>query len=333
MQTTATLNPILTVVANAFMRDPKGFVADIICPRFPAPLQAGTYYKFDVDDIANVADLSPRAPGAPYHRITNKVTNDSYNCENYGLEAPAPDEERKKYATYFDLDRVKVSRIIDTIRVNREKRVTALVGTLPNANIATAWNDPSSNPKADVDAACEVIRQQSGTPKANVTMTINHPTFLALQTHPKLVDLFKYTSPGVLNEDKLAAYFGVRRVDGSNHGCIGFTTKPFEHLRCRIEYAVNVAEGFTHTIKHYSDIYLAGFGRPFFFLWLLKQLPLRLFRFGLGLSLPQFKVFRFDLFAALDSCCGYLAFQLIALQESRLLCTGFGLKWCRSPTL
>lgn len=212
MQTTATLNPILTVVANAFMRDPKGFVADMIAPRFPAPLQAGTYYKFDVDDIANVPDLKPRAPGAPYRRIQTKVTNDTYNCENYGLEAPAPDEERKKYAVYFDLDRVKVARIVDTIRVNREKRVVTLVNTLPSANIAVPWNDGASNPKGDVDAACEVIRQQSGTPKSMITMTIGHPTFLALQTHPKLVDLFKYTTPGVLNEEKLAAYFGVRRV-------------------------------------------------------------------------------------------------------------------------
>jgi len=212
METTATLNPILTVVANAFIRDPKGFVADIIAPRFPAPLQAGTYYKFAAADIANVPNLKPRASGAPYTRIQTKVGSDSYNCENYGLEAPAPDEERKKYATYFDLDRVKVSRIVDTIRVNRELRVVGLVNTLPAANIAVPWNDPSSNPKADVDAACEVIRQQSGTAKGQITMTINHPTFLALQTHPKLTDLFKFTSPGVLNEEKLTSYFGVRRV-------------------------------------------------------------------------------------------------------------------------
>ena len=212
MQTTATLNPILTAVANGFMRDPKGFVADLIAPRFPAPLQAGTYYKFDVDDIANVPNLKARAPGAPYQRIQTKVTNDSYNCENYGLEAPAPDEERKKYAVYFDLDRVKTARIIDTIRVNRELRVTALIATLPAVNIAVPWNDPASIPKTDVDAACEVIRQQTGTPKSMITMTIGHPTFLALQTHKLLVDLFKYTSAGILNEDKLAAYFGVRRV-------------------------------------------------------------------------------------------------------------------------
>jgi hypothetical protein len=212
METTATLNPILTVVANQFMRDPKGFIADIICPRFPAPLQSGTYYKFAAADIANVPNLKPRAPGSPYQRIQTKVSSDSYACENYGLEAPAPDEERKKYLNYFDLDRVKVSRIVDTIRINRDLRVVALVQTAQTANIAVPWNDPSSNPKGDVDAACTAIRQQSGTRKGSITMTINEPTFLVLQTHPKLVDLFKYVSPGILNEEKLAAYFGVRRV-------------------------------------------------------------------------------------------------------------------------
>lgn len=212
MQTTATLNPILTVVANAFIRDPKGFVADIIAPRFPAPMQAGTYYKFDIDEIANAIILKPRAPGSPYQRIQTKVTSDSYACENYGLEAPAPDEERKKYASYFDLDRVKVSRIVDTIRINRELRVTTLVATLSSAGIAIPWNDPNSNPRVDVSAATETIRQQSGTPRSMITMTISEPCFLALQIHPKLVDLFKFTTPGVLNEEKIASYLGIRRV-------------------------------------------------------------------------------------------------------------------------
>src|ERR1017187_1366946 len=212
METTATLNPILTVVANAFMRDPKGFVAPIIAPAFPAPMQAGTYYKFDIDEIANALVLKPRAPGSPYQRIQTKVTSDSYACENYGLEAPAPDEERKKYANYFDLDRVKVSRIVDTIRINKELRIVSLVASLTSANIAVPWNDANSNPRVDVNAACEVIRQQSGTPKGMVTMTINQPTFLALQLHPLVRDQLKYTTSAVPTEAVLASFFGVRRL-------------------------------------------------------------------------------------------------------------------------
>jgi len=212
METTATLNPILTDVANAFMRDPKGFVANIICPPFLAPLQAGTYYKFDVEDIADVPVLKPRAPGSVFHRFQTKVTSDSYNCENYGLEAPVPDEEAKKYASYFDLEKVKVSRIVDTIRVNTELRVKALVATLTSANIALAWNQPASNPRTDVNAACEVIRQQSGTPRSMVTMTINQPTLFALQQHPLIRDQVKYTSSATPTEMILAMFFGVRRV-------------------------------------------------------------------------------------------------------------------------
>jgi len=212
METTATLNPILTVVANQFFRDPRGFVADLIAPRFGASLQAGQYYKFAAADLAQVPNLKPRAPGSPYHRVQTKVGSDSYACENYGLEAAAPDEERKKYASYFDLDKVKVNRIVDTIRVNRELRVMTLVNAATSANIAIPWNDPTSNPKADVDAVCTTIRQKTGSRKGAITMTISEPTFLVLQTHNKLVDLFKFTTPGVLNEEKLALYFGLRRV-------------------------------------------------------------------------------------------------------------------------
>lgn len=212
MQTTATLNPILTTIANQFMSDPKGFVANEIFPEFDAPFQAGLYYVFAPGDIVNVPLLNARAPGTPYLRITNKVSNDNYACENYGLEAPAPDEERKKYSSYFDLDKLKVNRIVDTIRINREVRTVNLALTATSANVAIPWNDPTSNPKGDVDAAKETIRRASGMRGMSIKMVISEPTFLTLQYHPKLVDLFKFTTPGTLNEEKLAAYFGIAKV-------------------------------------------------------------------------------------------------------------------------
>lgn len=178
-------------------------------------MQSASYYKFDRGDVQNVPNLGPRAPGSDYQRILVKLDSDSYACENYGLEAPAPDEERKKYGTYFDLDKLKVNRIIDTIRVNQEVRGYNLLfgssSTIPSAAISIPWNDPSSNPKGDVDAAKESIRKNSGLRATD--LTISEPTFLTLQYHPKLVDLFKFTTPGVLNEEKLASYFGVQNVN------------------------------------------------------------------------------------------------------------------------
>lgn len=214
MQTTATLNPILTTIANQYQSDPKGFVAARIFPEFDAPFQAGTYYVFAPGDIVNVPLVGPRAPGAPYQRLQTKISSDNYACENYGLEAPAPDEERKKYSSYFDLDKLKTNRIVDTIRINRELRAYALAtgAAVSSANIAIVWNDPTSNPKGDVDAAKEVIRRASGMRGMALKMVISEPTFLTLQYHPKLVDLFKFTTPGTLNEEKLAAYFGIAEV-------------------------------------------------------------------------------------------------------------------------
>lgn len=214
MITTATLNPILTVFAQQFMSDPKGFVADFILPGFDAPMQAGSYYVFQAGDVNNVPLLTPRAPGTPSTRLQTKIHSDNYACENYRIEAPAPDEERKKYASYFDLDKLKVNRIVDTQRINRELRAYGLAtgAGVSNAAIAIPWNDPTSNPKGDVDAAKEVIRRQSGMRGPSLVMVISEPTFLTLQYHPKLVDLFKYTAAGLLNEQKLAAYFGVGEV-------------------------------------------------------------------------------------------------------------------------
>lgn len=211
MQTTATLNPILTTFANLFMRQDAGFVATRVLPFFPTALQSANYYKFLPQDVANVPLLGIRAPGSAYPRLQTKISNDVYNCEDYGLEAPAPDEERKKYAAYFDLDRLKVNRIVDTQRVNREVRAVNLINnSATSAAIAIPWNDPSSNPKGDVDAAKEQIRKQCG--MRATTLVISEPTLLTLQYHPKLVDLFKYTTPGLLNEEKLASYFGLKEV-------------------------------------------------------------------------------------------------------------------------
>ena len=212
MDTTATLNPILSGIANQFMRDPAGFVGTRLFPPFAAALQAANYYLFTAAELAQAAALGKRAPGTAYARIKRTLSNDKYACEDYGIEAPVPDEDRKKYAAFFDADMSAVRQIVDTLRVNHEQRVYTAVTdpTVPSAAIAVPWNDGASNPRADVDAAREHIRTQIGL-LPNM-LVITQPMLNSLAIHPKLVDLFKYTRPGVLNEEILAAYFGIDQV-------------------------------------------------------------------------------------------------------------------------
>ncbi|HZV33106.1 MAG TPA: hypothetical protein VFB72_00910, partial [Verrucomicrobiae bacterium] len=210
--TTATLNPILTTVANQFMRDPSGFVGIKLLPPFASAIQSGKYYLFTAAELAQVPNLAARAPGSAYPRLKQSLSNDSFACEDYGIEGPVADEDRKKYSTYFDADLSTTRRLVDTIRVNHEQRVYNLVttGGTPSAAVAVPWNDATSNPKGDVDAAREGVRQNIGL-LPNL-LIITQPMLNALSIHPKILDVFKYTTPGVLTEDRLAAYFQIQEV-------------------------------------------------------------------------------------------------------------------------
>ena len=208
--TTATLNPLLTTICNQFMRDPAGFVGTRLFPPFASSLQAANYYLFTAAELANVATLKGRAPGSAYPRIKRTLSNDKYGCTDYGVEAPVPDEDRAKYANYFDADLSAVRQIIDTIRVNHEQRVynkTVTTGGTPSAAVAVKWTDAASSPKTDVDAARENIRQNIGL-LPNL-LVITQPMLNVLSIHPKLQDVFKFTVGGVLDEDRIAAYFQV----------------------------------------------------------------------------------------------------------------------------
>jgi len=197
---------------NQFMRDPAGFVAGRLFPPFAAALQAANSYLFSASELAQVASLTRRGPGSAYQRIKRTLSNDSYACEDYGIEAPVPDEDRKKYAAFFDADISAIRQIVDTLRVNLEQRVYAQVtaASVPTAAVAVPWDDGASNPRADVDAAREHIRAQIGL-LANV-LVITQPMLNVLAIHPRLQDVFKYTVGGVLDEMRLAAYFSVDKV-------------------------------------------------------------------------------------------------------------------------
>jgi hypothetical protein len=213
METTATLNPIMTGYAAQFMREAAGFVCRKLAPPFMTAMQAAQYYLFTPENIANVPTLTPRGPGTDFARVTRDVSNDSYACLDYGVESPVPDEDRAKYAAYFNADIAAIHQIVDTILLNHEIRVHTLAtntAVVPYATPAIKWDNGASNPKGDIDQAKENIRLNMGL-RANL-LIMSEPVFLTLQYHPRLVDLFKYTTPGLLNEQKLASYFGVQEV-------------------------------------------------------------------------------------------------------------------------
>jgi hypothetical protein len=213
MKSTATLNPVLSGYAAKFMRDSAGFVGARLFPAFSSGVQSADYYVFDAENALGVPQNIRHAAGAAFKRIVSKLSDDHFACKDYGLEHPVADTERRKYASALDADLSAIRRLTDIIKINHEIRVKDLAtntALIQNAAVAAKWDIAGSNPKDDVDAAKEAIRLSIGV-RPN-TMVISRPIMNALELHPKLQEVFKYTSAGLVNEQKLAQFLNIGQV-------------------------------------------------------------------------------------------------------------------------
>lgn len=211
MKSSATANPLLAAVAVKFLQDQRAFVANALAPIFNSGLQSADYYVLNSENILNVPGNIKRAPGSPYNRSRMAVSDDVYNCKEYGLEEPVDDGEREKYANSFDADAAAVRRVVGLLMLNREIRVRNLAtgGSVDSSSPSTKWDAANSDPIGDVDAAKTAVFNGCGL-EANL-MVINRDVFNVLKEHPTVLDKIKYTQRGVVTEELLAGVFGVDR--------------------------------------------------------------------------------------------------------------------------
>src|SRR4051812_24480640 len=104
MKANATANPVMTGVAVKFLQGATGFVGRRLFPVFLSGLQSASYYVFSEKNMMDFPQNIQRAPGAGYSRSLMELTDDAYNCREYGHEEPVDDSEREKYASVYDAD-------------------------------------------------------------------------------------------------------------------------------------------------------------------------------------------------------------------------------------
>src|SRR4051812_40406756 len=152
MRVNATANPVMTGIASKFAQG-SGYVGRRLFPTFNAGLQSAAYYVFDEVNLMDWPTNIQRGPGAPYSRSLMKLSDDSFNCREYGHEEPVDDGERSKYASIFDADSSATLRAANIILANHELRVKAkaISAAVPTATPGTKW-DAGGTPIADVDA-------------------------------------------------------------------------------------------------------------------------------------------------------------------------------------
>jgi|ERR1041384_2764021 hypothetical protein len=209
MTSKVTVNPVLQETAVKFVQNASAFIGRRLFPLFNTRQQSESYYVFDRENMLNVPTNIRRAPSAPYSRSVMKLSDDNYNCREYGHEEPIDDGERDKYASALDADKAATTRATNIIMVNEELRVKALAtsNAVPTSAAATKWDAAGGDPIGDIDAIKEIIRKGCGL-NANV-MSINKDTFNVLKELPAILDKIKYTQRGIVTADLIAAVFGV----------------------------------------------------------------------------------------------------------------------------
>lgn len=168
-------------------------------PLMPVDLQAATFAKITRESLLRNEDAT-RGQGGDYNRTNYAAEDDTYVCKEYGLEHEIKDDERSKYANDFDADAVGAEFLTNQLMRIQEKRIADLLfnattfsgftgQTASNVAWATA---ATANPQADVLAAQEIVRSNTGLEPRS--MAIGKATYYDLLRVDEIADRIQYTA-------------------------------------------------------------------------------------------------------------------------------------------
>jgi len=164
------INGPLTNLARLYQ--PKGFIADLVCPQIPVKKESDVYYVFDQGPFfaTDVDDLVPDR-GKP-RKVEFSHSTEQYLCQKRELAWDVSDRERANADSQLNLERNKQTGTLGRLMLLREKRVAALLRKTTNsgslalgANAAVKWDGAAvtyAGIATDVFIGKEAMRQAIG---------------------------------------------------------------------------------------------------------------------------------------------------------------------------
>jgi hypothetical protein len=204
--------PLTNVAIKAFAGG-EGYVGQSLFPTVPVGKQSDRYFVIDKDSWILVPKTF-RAPKTSPRRIEWKVSSDAYFCDNFALAGDNAKEDLANADIALALRENTTMVVTEGLLRDLEVRIANLVTSISNVGSGVAltgaakWGDyVSSDPIADVTTAHAFIRQRTGL-LAN-TLVMDEDTYQVVRRHPVLLDMFKYTSGGLLTDDQIRNVFKV----------------------------------------------------------------------------------------------------------------------------
>lgn len=195
----------------------KSFIADQVLPLVPVEKQSDKYYVWDKGSwLTNQVEL--RTPGDTYPEGRMKLSSDEYYCDIYHLGYPIPWELKKNQDAAINLENTGAEWLAHQFMLNREIQiaadifVTAIWDTNPTVGTDfLAWDDyDNSDPPDTIDTYSETILKNTGVMPN--TLVIGRQVWSKIRRHPLLLDMYKYTGKGILNEQQVADALDIERL-------------------------------------------------------------------------------------------------------------------------
>lgn len=217
------INPVLTNVARGY-QDKEELVFPHLFPIVEVEQRGGTLVKFDAANYEKYD--TQRAPGAAIPEIELNYSDETYVCVQRALSGVIPVEKVEEAAAVPGINAraVQVRRVMRILRRQIEVAATKIATDANNYSAshhvalagAGRWDNDDSTPNKEVETLCQKIREGVGV-EPNV-LILGAKVYGALRNHKKVLDQIIPTEGldengmPLINEMKLAAYFGVKKV-------------------------------------------------------------------------------------------------------------------------
>lgn len=219
------VDALLTNLSVAYMQNAGIFIATKVFPVVPVEKKSDKYYVYTKNDWfrdeAQRRSDTQESAGSGY-----TLGTDSYSCDVWAIHKDIGDQMRSNADAQINPDRDATEFVTSRMLLRMERQWAAdffttgvwnggtdLTGVAsgPTANQFIQWNDDtSSDPIGDIEKGKRSILISTGFMPN--TLILGYDVFIELQSHPDIVDRYKYTSSQVVTADLLGKLFGVDRV-------------------------------------------------------------------------------------------------------------------------
>ena len=205
-----------TLAVAAFSTGVDGLIGSQLFPSVTVGKQSDRYAIIDKAAFLTIPDTR-RAPKTRARRVEWTASSDKYFADNFALAGEISLEDLANADVAFNLRGNTINLVTTDLLRDQEQRILNLVTSASNLGSGTLltgtnrWSDyVNSDPLGDVTTGHAFIQQQTGLIANTAAMDWN--TFQVIRRHPQLLDMYKYTAGGQIDEAQLAATFKVDRL-------------------------------------------------------------------------------------------------------------------------